>query len=172
MVVWLTLDVKIFDFGLSKQLPRNAKDMNHSGLYKLTGLTGSRMYMAPEVVLCKFYGLSADVYSFGIMLWEIMSLEFPFQLFDIKDHMLFVVKRGYRPTIGRKWPERVKSIIKKCWAQNPADRPDFDNVLIDFGKALDNSKDSNDASDRSAYMLDRSAASIPDRLNLFGTIIK
>mmetsp|Transcript_22592 Transcript_22592/g.40773 ORF Transcript_22592/g.40773 Transcript_22592/m.40773 type:complete len:423 (-) Transcript_22592:190-1458(-) len=152
-------DVKIFDFGLSKQLPRIAKDMNHSGLYKLTGLTGSRMYMAPEVALCKFYGLSADVYSFGILLWEIMSLEFPFRRFDLKDHMIFVVKRGYRPTIGRKWPERVKSIMKKCWAQNPADRPDFMKVSIDLGKALDN-KDSKDVLDRSNYMLDRSSESI------------
>ena len=56
-------DIKLFDFGLCKELTpdlrvRDGKKGNQGGgrggdLYKLTGLTGSRIYMAPEVVLCK-----------------------------------------------------------------------------------------------------------------------
>lgn len=44
-------DCKLFDFGLARELRPNLK--NTDGLYALTGLTGSRRYMAPEVVLCK-----------------------------------------------------------------------------------------------------------------------
>ena len=44
-------DAKIFDFGLAKELLES--DMTKDGLYKMSGLTGSRRYMAPEVVLCK-----------------------------------------------------------------------------------------------------------------------
>jgi len=43
-------DAKIFDFGLAKEL--NERDRTENGLYKMSGLTGSRRYMAPEVVLC------------------------------------------------------------------------------------------------------------------------
>ena len=44
--------------------------------------------MAPEVALCKNYGLSADVYSFSILLWEIISLKIPFAGFDVSDILL------------------------------------------------------------------------------------
>ena len=43
-------DAKLFDFGLSKEL--HDRDKTKDGLYLMSGLTGSRRYMAPEVVLC------------------------------------------------------------------------------------------------------------------------
>ena len=44
--------------------------------------------MAPEVALCKNYGLSADVFSYSILLWEIISLKIPFAGFDVSDPLL------------------------------------------------------------------------------------
>eukprot|EP00545_Synedropsis_sp_CCMP1620_P009277 CAMPEP_0119009066 /NCGR_PEP_ID=MMETSP1176-20130426/4117_1 /TAXON_ID=265551 /ORGANISM="Synedropsis recta cf, Strain CCMP1620" /LENGTH=394 /DNA_ID=CAMNT_0006961511 /DNA_START=16 /DNA_END=1204 /DNA_ORIENTATION=- len=67
--------VKLFDFGLCKEL------QNADG-FEMTGLTGSRRYMAPEVVLCRDYGLSADVYSFGILFWEMSALAQPFRTYS------------------------------------------------------------------------------------------
>eukprot|EP00567_Pseudictyota_dubia_P017095 CAMPEP_0197436180 /NCGR_PEP_ID=MMETSP1175-20131217/3650_1 /TAXON_ID=1003142 /ORGANISM="Triceratium dubium, Strain CCMP147" /LENGTH=272 /DNA_ID=CAMNT_0042965409 /DNA_START=262 /DNA_END=1077 /DNA_ORIENTATION=+ len=55
--------IKIFDFGLAKEID------NNGGNKKMTGLIGTYRYMAPEVAKCDNYGLSADVYSFGILLW-------------------------------------------------------------------------------------------------------
>ena len=43
--------------------------------------------MAPEVALCKNYGLSADVFSYSILLWEIISLKIPFSGFDVSDSL-------------------------------------------------------------------------------------
>ena len=45
--------------------------------------------MAPEVALCKNYGLSADVFSYSILLWEIISLKIPFSGFDVSDSLSF-----------------------------------------------------------------------------------
>ncbi len=41
--------------------------------------------MAPEVALCMKYGLSADVFSYSILLWEIISLKVPFAGFDVSE---------------------------------------------------------------------------------------
>merc|ERR1712232_1964 len=53
--------LQLFDFGLAKKLPGNEN-------YKLTGGTGTIRYMAPEVINNSLYGLSADVWSFGVVL--------------------------------------------------------------------------------------------------------
>jgi serine/threonine protein kinase len=55
-------DWKIFDFGLCRELKKCDLREAPDG-FDCTGLTGSRRWMAPEVVLCKLYGLKADVYS-------------------------------------------------------------------------------------------------------------
>eukprot|EP00591_Stephanopyxis_turris_P007886 CAMPEP_0195527192 /NCGR_PEP_ID=MMETSP0794_2-20130614/28704_1 /TAXON_ID=515487 /ORGANISM="Stephanopyxis turris, Strain CCMP 815" /LENGTH=334 /DNA_ID=CAMNT_0040658053 /DNA_START=85 /DNA_END=1086 /DNA_ORIENTATION=+ len=57
-------DVKIFDFGLARDLPPKDNET-----YKLTGKTGSLLYMAPEVFYKKPYNETADIYSFGIIIW-------------------------------------------------------------------------------------------------------
>lgn len=44
--------------------------------------------MAPEVALCKNYGLSADIFSYSILLWEIISLKIPFSGFDVSNSLL------------------------------------------------------------------------------------
>merc|ERR1712183_1116963 len=74
-------DVKLFDFGLAKELdPKTKLD---GAVYNLSGNTGSLRYMAPEVAKEQPYNTSVDVYSFAILLWQICTLETPFNDFDI-----------------------------------------------------------------------------------------
>ena len=55
--------IKLFDFGLAVAVKREGDD---DGVYELTGGTGSRRYMAPEVCLRDNYGTKVDVYSWAI----------------------------------------------------------------------------------------------------------
>ena len=71
--------LKLFDFGLAKELKPHRRLPD--GTYQLTGNTGSRRYMAPEVAGVRPYNLSVDAYSFGILLWELSALEKPFDGF-------------------------------------------------------------------------------------------
>jgi len=64
-------DVKVFDLGLAKELDPKLAD--EDGLYKLTGTTGSLRYMAPEIAKNQPYNFLADVYSFGIIFWQVCS---------------------------------------------------------------------------------------------------
>lgn len=120
-------DPKIFDLGLAKELDEDSKTPD--GNYKLTGWTGSPCYMAPEVALMKPYNLSADVYSYGILLWEVNSYEMPYKTFTMKMLEEYVLEKGYRPKVNPKWMSVWKDLMLECWDQNPEKRPNFDSVL-------------------------------------------
>merc|ERR1711982_176486 len=113
-------EVKIFDFGLAKELLPSAKLPD--GNYKLTGCTGSLRFMAPEVILYKPYNTSADAFSFGILLWNIMSCTMPYKDFTIEMYIKMVGEQGYRPqdpAVKEDWPIEVSNLIKRCWSDNP-----------------------------------------------------
>jgi hypothetical protein len=80
--------------------------------------------MAPEVCLCKLYGLSADVYGFSLLFHYLMTLELPYQRYNIKQHMKNVVLGGERPN-GKKLkvPTELKEAILSGWNENPHTRP-------------------------------------------------
>eukprot|EP00591_Stephanopyxis_turris_P012733 CAMPEP_0195511724 /NCGR_PEP_ID=MMETSP0794_2-20130614/3948_1 /TAXON_ID=515487 /ORGANISM="Stephanopyxis turris, Strain CCMP 815" /LENGTH=286 /DNA_ID=CAMNT_0040639377 /DNA_START=8 /DNA_END=868 /DNA_ORIENTATION=- len=118
-------DVKIFDFGLGKVLP---PPEHTDELYKLTGYTGSIRFMAPEVAKSLPYNLKADVFSFGIMLWEMCALQEPFKNFNIKMHSDLVVNRGFRPKIRSTWPEFLQNLLQQCWSVDIQKRPNFFHV--------------------------------------------
>ena len=66
----------MFDFGLAKSLRDDR--LSYCDYYNLTANVGSIPYMAPEVVLGNPYNEKCDVFSFGILLYEIISLKPPF----------------------------------------------------------------------------------------------
>lgn len=76
-------DVKIFDFGLCKSLDHKKKAKGYG--YHLTARTGSTPYMAPEVCKGEPYDKEADVFSFAILMWEILSLNWAFNGFSRKE---------------------------------------------------------------------------------------
>lgn len=114
-------DVKIFDLGLSKELrPSSAQ---RDGTYNLSGNTGSLRYMAPEVALSKPYNLSADVYSFSVLLHEIMSLRVPYDGMSRRVHADAVVLGTVRPVIDTNWPSRTKCALQRGWDAAWFERP-------------------------------------------------
>ena len=120
-------DVKIFDFGLSRQLPTSSA--GRDGTFKMTGDTGSPRYMAPEIARELPYNQSSDVYSFGILLHQICSLDVPFDGFTMSMFQTKVVNGGYRPKLDPKWPDRIQSLMKKCWSSNISERPKMEDIL-------------------------------------------
>jgi Protein tyrosine and serine/threonine kinase len=81
--------------------------------------------MAPEVAKELPYNASADVYSFGILLQELLTGEKPFCGYSSGKHMSLVVMGGERPRVDSHWPMALQHLIKRCWSPFPASRPDF-----------------------------------------------
>jgi len=120
--------VKIFDFGLAKDLSEHKRDPT-TGLYQLTGCTGSLRFMAPEVALKQPYDEKVDVYSFGILLWQMSSLLMPFPRYSKEMHRNLVVEKGERPSVDVAWQIGLSRLIQRCWVANGSSRPDFVSVI-------------------------------------------
>mmetsp|Transcript_48697 Transcript_48697/g.103553 ORF Transcript_48697/g.103553 Transcript_48697/m.103553 type:complete len:482 (+) Transcript_48697:132-1577(+) len=119
-------DVKLFDFGFAIGLPEK-DESNPAGF--LYDRCGTPRYMAPEVGFSLGYGRKADVYSFGVLLWEMCALTKPFaNITSASEFEKLVFMGGSRPPINNGWSKSVKDIIKSCWSATPSKRPNMSNV--------------------------------------------
>lgn len=114
--------MKLFDFGLAKELDDTIMAGSSTDFYELTGNTGSLRYMAPEVALKEPYNLSADVYSFGLLLWQICSLDLPYDGVTRADHYEYVIKGSDRPTLDPTWSTSIRVLLKRSWDPSPSQR--------------------------------------------------
>jgi len=121
-------ELKLFDFGYATKL--QAKDRLPGGKYKLRGGIGTCRYMAPEVARYEPYDELADVYSFGVLLWEMLTLEKPYKNFDCEEWLQKVVIEGKRPEINKSWPDSLQTLLSCCWSGDIDERPSFD-IIID-----------------------------------------
>lgn len=119
-------NAKLFDFGLAKEL--HASDKIGQDQYNASGMVGSRRYMAPEVSLCKPYGFPTDVYSYGIVTWEILSLRIAFDGYSYEKHAELVVIQGKRPKLKSKLSIEIKQLLVNCWCLNPKNRLTFSKI--------------------------------------------
>lgn len=91
-------------------------------MYEMSGGTGSRRFMAPEVAQGEAYNLSADIYSFAILFWELVALEKAFGKLSQDEHKRTVIHGTERPALKREWRPEIHDILKNCWNRNPRNR--------------------------------------------------
>lgn len=95
----------------------------------MTSSVGCIPYMAPEVYKGEWNSEKSDVYSYGIILWELLTGEEPQQ--DMKPLKMahLAAHAGYRPPIPYGTSAQWRSLITTCWAENPDERPTFRQVI-------------------------------------------
>ncbi|KAG7376931.1 hypothetical protein PHYPSEUDO_012541 [Phytophthora pseudosyringae] len=113
---------KISDFGLSCVLEIGSSS-------DLTAETGTYRWMAPEVIRHEPYSSKADVYSFGIVLWELLARDQPFRGLTPIQAAFAVARQQMRPALPRQTPQKIGELIEHCWHHDPARRPDFGAIL-------------------------------------------
>lgn len=93
--------------------------------------------MAPEVMQQQEFDESVDVYSFGIVLWEIYTTKEPFSHHDNWDDFFdAIVKKGERPAIPDDCPVSLKRLMEACWQQNRKLRPNFPEIIFRLDEVL------------------------------------
>lgn len=121
------LQPHITDFGASR-FYSSGQSNNH------TQSVGTSIYMAPEVIEGNKYNGKADVYSFGILMYEVVTDSIPYEDFQKGKISLFqfnmkVVSEDYRPQFKEPIKESIRSLIEQCWSKNPNNRPTFEEIF-------------------------------------------
>jgi tetratricopeptide (TPR) repeat protein len=107
--------VKILDFGL-------AKLKGVSKLTKETSTLGTIHYMSPEQIQGKELNQTSDIWSLGIVLYELLTGEPPFSGEYEQAVSYAILNESLKPVIDKDKPEELKRIIEKCLTKDPADR--------------------------------------------------
>eukprot|EP00210_Caulerpa_lentillifera_P007287 g6966.t1 len=113
---------KVADFGLSRELGMHASHIK-------TRTTGTVTHMPPELFKEEKMTAASDVYSFGIVMWELVSKESPLEGVP---HFLIIKKILYdnwRPTFAEGIPSCYIQLAQRCWAEDSSQRPLIQQVL-------------------------------------------
>lgn len=120
------------NFGLSKDL--NTVKQTSKGLYRLTGLTGNARYMAPEVALKQPYNEKCDVYSFALIMWQIMTLKTPFAKYNVKKMYQHVFTAPHaRPSLEQDfvstYVQWIPALLENMWSPDVHERHTMEEIL-------------------------------------------
>ncbi|XP_034050714.1 mitogen-activated protein kinase kinase kinase 9 isoform X1 [Thalassophryne amazonica] len=111
--------LKITDFGLAREWHRTTK-MSAAGTYA---------WMAPEVIRSSTFSKGSDVWSYGVLLWELLTGEVPFRGIDGLAVAYGVAMNKLALPIPSTCPEPFARLMEDCWSSDPHSRPQFITVL-------------------------------------------
>jgi serine/threonine protein kinase len=136
--------LQLFDFGLARDLPQALGLSNE--LFHMTQNAGSKPYAAVEVVTTGLYNLKADVYSFSMVIYEMMMEQVPFghlaapkskKPFANKEFIQAVYIDGERPSFEATGavatlPQAWQALLTKCWNPDLFHRPTMQDVFFEL----------------------------------------
>lgn len=112
--------MKIADFGIACEEVHCDPFADDPGTYR---------WMAPEMIKFKPYGRKVDVYSFGLILWEMVSGRIPYEEMTPIQAAFAVVNKNVRPAVPKGCPPAMRALIEQCWSVQPDKRPEFWQVV-------------------------------------------
>uniref|UniRef100_T1H974 Tyrosine-protein kinase receptor n=1 Tax=Rhodnius prolixus TaxID=13249 RepID=T1H974_RHOPR len=122
--------VKIADFGM-------ARDIYRADYYRKGGKAMLPIkWMPPEAFLDGIFTTKTDVWSFGVLMWEVMSMGYMPYTGCANREVMQLVTNGGRLAPPTNCPSQLYAIMTQCWQPNPDDRPGFALILERLGYCL------------------------------------
>ncbi|XP_075939807.1 mitogen-activated protein kinase kinase kinase 7 isoform X2 [Anarhichas minor] len=111
--------LKICDFGTACDIQTH-----------MTNNKGSAAWMAPEVFEGNNYSEKCDVFSWGIILWEVITRRKPFdEIGGPAFRIMWAVHNGTRPPLINNLPKPLESLMTRCWSKDPSQRPSMEEIV-------------------------------------------
>ncbi|GMJ02528.1 hypothetical protein like AT4G24480 [Hibiscus trionum] len=120
--------VKVCDFGLSR--------FKADTFISSKPVAGTPEWMAPEFLRGEPSNEKSDVYSFGVILWELVTMQQPWNGLSPAQVVGAVAFQNRRLAIPPNISPKLASLMESCWADDPAQRPSFDNIVEALKKLL------------------------------------
>ncbi|XP_072042552.1 mitogen-activated protein kinase kinase kinase 20-like [Amphiura filiformis] len=112
--------LKLTDFGIAKNLKETMSNATQSASYP---------WMAPELMKDLKLSPTYDIHSYGVVVWELLTLEVPFQGLEPQVVVMRICGDNERPPIPPDCPQPIADLLRKCWAVDWRKRPSIDEVL-------------------------------------------
>ncbi|XP_059470290.1 mitogen-activated protein kinase kinase kinase 13 isoform X3 [Neocloeon triangulifer] len=113
--------IKISDFGTCRQWNEISTKMSFAGTVA---------WMAPEVIRNEPCNEKVDIWSYGILLWELLTCEVPYKDVDSSAIIWGVGSNSLQLPIPETCPVGFRLLIKQCWSSKPRNRPSFKHILM------------------------------------------
>ncbi|PRP88002.1 LRR receptor-like serine/threonine-protein kinase GSO1-like [Planoprotostelium fungivorum] len=116
------LDPKVCDFGLSREV--SAPD----SASLTSSISGPVKWISPEAIMHKQYSTKSDVFSFGVVIWEILTQSDPWPELTLMECAFVVVTENKRLSLQPYFPPDLQTLMTECWKKEPEERPSFNEI--------------------------------------------
>jgi len=115
-----TGQIKLGDFGIARTLDRTSEMAD--------SVVGSPLYLSPEIVMAKPYNFKSDIWSMGVVLYEMCELKVPFMSNSIQGLVVKIAEGDFEP-IDEFYSVSMNNLVNMCLEMDPNDRPNINTIL-------------------------------------------
>jgi mitogen-activated protein kinase kinase kinase 9 len=119
--------LKITDFGLAKKQLQSTR-MSAAGTFA---------WMSPECIRNSEFSTKSDVWSFGVLLWDCLTGELPYNGFDQMQVAFGIATNKYSLPLPSTCPEEFSQLMTNCWKILPHERPTFSDLLEQINRIIE-----------------------------------